>query len=197
MAKGKGNRGGGMGATNRAIGNLARNPGFGDSLMADARARLLNANKTGTHNAILRRGNVGSSRGLFDSGLTQQGFQDIEADFHGKYMDSLQNLEMANAQQALQGLGLASSHFNTRRGQNMTARQHAASLALQGELGRGQLGLGHANASMNRAWQEFQMNLLAQQYSPYPTEQAAPQTPQFSPMANDMSRFALDRGRGF
>ena len=165
--------------------------------MADARSRLLSANKHGTAAAIQRRAGEGSAKGLFDSGLTQQGFADIEADFQGKYLDSLQNLEMQNAQQALQGLGLASSHFLGARGLANQKSIADAQLALQGELGRGQLGLGRDNAAMNRAWQEFQMNLLAQGYSPT-ASQPAYNVPTYGPLAGDIgSRFAARGGRGF
>lgn len=175
---------GGFGATSRAIADLARNPGFGKSLMADARSRLLSANKQGLQGAIQRRAGEGSARGLFDSGLTQQGFQGIEADYQGKYLDALQNLEMQNQQQALQGLGLASSHFLGARGLSQQAKIAADQLALQQKLGMGQLGLGRDNAAMNRAWQEFQMNLLAQQFSPTQGSGSMYQ-PNYAGMAND------------
>ena len=182
-----------MGAVDRAIGNLARNPGFGDSLMADARGRLLSANKHGTANAINRRAGEGSAKGLFDSGLTQQGIQGLEADFHGKYLDSLQNLEMQNAQQALQGLGLSSSHFLGKRG--LANQMSIANMqdATQNKIASGQLGLGHSQLDMQRAWQEFQMNLLAQGYSPSGPGGGGAGAGAYGPLAADI---AARGGRG-
>ena len=185
-----------MGATDRAIGDLARNPGFSKSLMADSRARLLAANKQGTASAIQRRAGEGSSRGLFDSGLTQQGFQDIEGDFHGRYMDALQNLEMQNAQQALQGLGLSSSHFLGKRGLSNQMSIAEMQNATQNKIASGQLGLGHSQLDMQRAWQEFQMNLLAQGYSPESMGSPAG-AGTYGPLAGDIGNRFGGGGRGF
>lgn len=156
-----------MGSMDARINDLIRNPGLPSDVMDASRASLLAANKSGTKNAILRRAGQGSARGIFDSGLTQMGIQDIEASMHGEYMDALQQLEMTNAMQALQGLGLASSHLLGKKGLNIQRMLGLENIGLQRELGKGQLGLGWAQHADNQAWREFQMNLIAQGYSPY------------------------------
>lgn len=156
-----------FGTMDRRIGDLIKNPGMPREVLEQAKTSLFRANKSGLRDAILRRANQGSARGLFDSGRTQQGFQSIESDYHGRYMDALNELEMKNAQMALQSLGLASSHLLGKRGLNI----QRYGIDKQHELGMGHLGVARSQAADSRAWREFQMNLIAQGYSPYQANQ--------------------------
>lgn len=169
MAKG----GGLFGQMDRRISDLIKNPGMPSELMEGSKASLMAANKSGLKDAILRRSGQGSSRGLFDSGLREVALQGIESDYHGKYMDALNQLEMENARMALQGLGLASSHMLGKRGLNVQRYGIDKNYALQRELGLGNLGVARSAQADERAWREFQMNMIAQGYSPYSNNQPA------------------------
>jgi hypothetical protein len=156
-----------MGSMDKRIRDLIKNPGLPSDVMEGSRASLLAANKSGFKDAVLRRSGQGSARGLFDSGIREVALQGIEGDFHGKYMDALNQLEMENARQALQGLGLASSHLLGKKGLNVQRMLGLKNIALQRELGLGNLGVARSAQADERAWREFQMNMIAQGYSPY------------------------------
>lgn len=160
-------KGGLFGQMDRRISGLIKNPGMPRGVLEQSKTSLMRANKTGLRDAVMRHSGQGSSRGLFDSGQTFQGNQALESQFHGKYMDAVNQLELENARMALQSLGLASSHMLGKRGLNVQRSLGEQNIALQRELGLGNLGVARASQADNRAWQEFQMNLLAQGYMPY------------------------------
>lgn len=163
-----GKGGGGLfGQMDRRISGLIKNPGMPRELMEQSKASLMRANKSGLRDAVMRHSGQGSARGMFDSGQTFQGNQALESSFHGKYMDALNQLEMENARMALQSLGLASSHMLGKRGLNIQRSLGEQNIALQRELGLGNLGVARSAQADERAWREFQMNLMAQGYMPY------------------------------
>ena len=150
---------------------MLENPGLPQEVMDDARAQVLSSNRANTFQQLQRRAGQGSARALFDSGITQQGLQGIEAQGQNSLAMANTNLEMQNAMKALEAIQTAFgqmtdiSNSNLRNKEaNIQRRLGLASIALQEKLGMGGLNLQSQGMDMERAWQEFQMNLMAQNY---------------------------------
>lgn len=167
---------------------MLENPGMPPEILEDARRQLYAVNKQGLRDQLLRRANQGSARSLFDSGLTQQGFAGLESAALDQLAGALSNLDLQNAQMANQALGIAFGGVNNISQANLTDKGlniermlglknidlgHAQlgvermlglrDLALRRQLGMGDLGLRRDQLAMDRAMQDFLMNLQLQQ----------------------------------
>jgi len=167
------------GLTNSIL-ELLENPGFPEEILQGARNRARGEGKNATRDAILRRGDDFSARGLFGSGLQTRDIERIETQGRRSIQDALAQIDFANAQQSLGSISTAFQGVNTLNSLGATefgGVLDALQLALSRDLGLRGLDLQELQLLSNNALQELLNSLLLGQF---PGFGGSTSTPAFS-----------------
>lgn len=166
-----------LNAMSSRILELLENPGLPQEVIDEARRNIASQTKNRERDLLLRRSGEGSQRGLFDSGITQQGLRGIEDAATEALLAANTNFDIQNALNALQGIQTGFGQINSleqqqieRLGLKIQRQLGMADIALRRQLGlgdlsvrRGGLNLQRLGMEQDRAMQEFLFNLQLQQ----------------------------------
>jgi hypothetical protein len=145
---------------------LLENPGMDPELLEGMRNNVRGASKNRERDRLLRRADDFNSRGIFSSGLTEEGLRDIEQDESTALLGSLNQIDYQNAMYTLQSLDRAFQGTLGLGNLNLAAEGLGSSefleslrLAISRELGLGDLALGQGRLDLDRQIQELMANL--------------------------------------
>ena len=137
------------------IKEIYANPGMAKDVMADARTGISAANRGREKTLLDRYSNAQAGRGMFRSGLTNEGQLDIMDRSSDDLYGEMSKLEMKNAQMAEQALARA---FQGTLGMGNIDAQNFQT-RMSGELGWGNLKLQELKMNMENAIQQMLINL--------------------------------------